>query len=317
MTKRSALRYTVGVSADDASPQPQQVSKDFNLLSRLESQKYDMSRSEQRLAKVVLSAPEAAVHLTLAAFAEAAKVSQPTAIRFCRRLGRSGYADFRLGIAQATARGAHHVHREINSDDSLPTLVSKIFASTIDTLQMVSQHLDFEVIERVVALVANANRIELLGTGLSSVAAVDAHQKFMRLGVPTNLHSDGHLQRMSCQTLKPGDVAIAFSYTGRLRDFQRTCEVVRERGAALIVVTRSDTPLAKIATETIAIDTLENTFVYAPMTTRIAHLTIVDVLATAVVLNAGSDRVATILRLKRALQDEWLIDPDSEATVTQ
>ena len=195
----------------------------------------------------------------------------------------------------------------------MSVLVSKIFASSIDTLQLVSQQLDLDVIERAVELIADAHRIELLGTGLSGVAAEDAHQKFMRLGVPTGLHGDGHLQRMSCETLNPGDVAIAFSYTGQLRDFQRTCEVVLDRGAALIAVTRSETPLAKIATLAIAIDTLENTFVYAPMTTRMAHLAVVDVLATAVALEAGESRVATIRRVKRALRDEWLIESDGDS----
>jgi RpiR family transcriptional regulator, carbohydrate utilization regulator len=284
-----------------------------DILSALVRHLPGFSRTETRLAEAVLRSPEAAAHMTLAAFAQAADVSQPTAIRFCRKMGCAGFPDFRIAIAQAAARGALYVHREIRADDPLSSVVSKVFASSVDTLQMVAQRLDLGVIGRAVGLIAAARRIELLGTGLSSVAAIDAHQKFMRLGVPTGLHGDGHLQRMSCATLVPGDVAVAFSYTGQLRDFLRTCETVIERGAALVAVTRSQSPLARIATETIAIDTLENTFVYAPMTTRLAHLAVVDVLATAVALEGGSGRVATIRRVKRALRDEWLVDPDPDA----
>lgn len=283
-----------------------------DILTVIARRQSEFSRTERRLSNVVLESPEAAAHMTLSTFAQAAGVSQPTAIRFCRKFGCGGFSEFRIAIAQAAARGALYVHREIQADDSLPEVVSKVFASSVDTLQTVAQRLDLGVIERAVRLVAAAQRIELLGTGLSSVAAIDAHQKFMRLGVPTVFHGDGHLQRMSCATLGPGDVAIAFSYTGRIRDFLRTCETVLERGADLVAVTRSETELAAIATETIAIDTLENTFVYAPMTTRLAHLAVVDVLATAVALQGGPEGVATIRRVKRAMRDEWLVDPEPE-----
>ncbi len=268
-------------------------------------------RSDAKLVKLVLEAPEAATRMTLAAFASAAGVSQPTALRFCRKLGCDGFDEFRIRLAQAVAVGAPYIHRVIRRDDPLTTTVSKIFASSIDTLQMISRQLDLTTIERAVARIGAAERIELLGTGLSSVAAIDAHQKFMRLGVPTGYHADGHLQRMSCATLGPSDVAIAFSYTGQLRDFLRTCQTAVDRGAALIALTRSGTALARLATETIAIDTLENTFVYAPMTTRLAHLTVVDVLATAVALAAGEPAVQTIRDVKRAVSDEWLEDPEA------
>ena len=284
-----------------------------NILIRLEEIRATLSRSDKKLAKLVLSSPEQVARTTLATFAQEAQVSQPTAIRFCRRLGCDGFHDFRINIAQAIARGAPYVHREIQQDDTLATLTDKIFASSIDTLQLIGQQLDLDTLERAVDCIVDAKRIELLATGLSSVAAIDAHQKFMRLGVPTVRHADGHLQRMSVSTLGPGDVVMAFSYTGQVRDILRTSELALERGTALITLTRSGSALANIATHAIAIDTLENTFVYAPMTTRLAHLAVVDVLATAVALRSGEDGARVIRRVKRAMRDEWLVDSDPDA----
>lgn len=282
-----------------------------NFLQALQERHGDLSRSDKKLADLILKKPESVTQMNLAAFSQAAEVSQPTAIRFCRKLGCDGFHDFKIRVAQAIAKGAPYVHREIKQDDTLPALTSKIFASSIDTLQMVGQQLDLAVIGSAVECIAAARRIELLATGLSSVAAIDAHQKFMRLGVPTIWHADGHLQRMSVSTLGPGDVAIAFSYTGEIRDVLRTCEMALERGASLIGLTRSGSTLADVATHSIAIDTLENTFVYAPMTTRLAHLAVVDVLATAVALKSGADGADNIRRVKLAMRDEWLVEPDS------
>jgi RpiR family carbohydrate utilization transcriptional regulator len=114
---------------------------------------------------------------------------------------------------------------------------------------------------------------------------------------------------MSAATLKPGDVALALAYTGRVRDVLLTAQMALDQGATLIAVTRSDSPLARLGGVTIGVDTLENTFVFAPMTTRMAHLAVVDVLATAVALRAGPEGVARIARVKEAMRDQWLVGP--------
>ena len=129
----------------------------------------------------------------------------------------------------------------------------------------------------------------------------------MRLGVPTIDHPDNHLQRMSAATLKPGDVALGFADTGRVRDVLLTAKMVRQQGATLISFTRSNSPLARISDIVVGIDTLENTFVYAPMTTRLAHLAVVDVIATAVAQRSGRDGMKLIKRVKGALKDEWMV----------
>ena len=89
--------------------------------------------------------------------------------------------------------------------------------------------------------------------------------------------------------------------------FLALIEMVRQQGATLISFTRSDSLLAQISDIVVAIDTLENTFVYAPMTTRLAHLAVVDVIATAVAQRSGPKGVKLIKRVKGALKDEWML----------
>ena len=134
----------------------------------------------------------------------------------------------------------------------------------------------------------------------------------MRLGLPTMRHGDTHLQRMSVVTLTPRDLAVVFSYTGQLRDIVRTTEMARAQGATVIGITRSGSALATLCDILIAVDTQENTFVYAPMATRLAHLVVVDLLSTAVALRSGPDGLALIRRVKTAVRDEWLVEPEGD-----
>lgn len=278
-----------------------------NILARLREMQGDLSASEQKLAALVLAQAAQVTRMSLAVFASEAAVSQPTAIRFCRALGCDGFPDFKIRLAQSLMIGQPFVHGEIGMGDKLDVIANKIFASSIDALELMRSQLDLDVVERVVEAILEAPRIELFANGLSSVAAIDAQQKLMRLGVPTIHHLDNHLQRMSAATLKPGDVALGFAYTGRVRDVLLTAKMVRQQGATLISFTRSDSLLAQISDIVVGIDTLENTFVYAPMTTRLAHLAVVDVIATAVAQRSGPDGMKLIKRVKGALKDEWML----------
>jgi len=278
-----------------------------SILARLREMQDDFSTSEQKLAALVLARAAQVTRMSLAVFATEAAVSQPTAIRFCRALGCDGFPDFKIRLAQSLMIGQPFVHGEIGMGDQLDVIANKIFASSIDALELMRAQLDLAVVERVVDAILKAPRIELFANGLSSVAAIDAQQKLMRLGVPTIHHPDNHLQRMSAATLKPGDVALSFAYTGRVRDVLLTAKMVRQQGATLISFTRSDSLLAQISDIVVGIDTLENTFVYAPMTTRLAHLAVVDVIATAVAQRSGPDGMKLIKRVKGALKDEWML----------
>jgi RpiR family carbohydrate utilization transcriptional regulator len=279
-----------------------------NLLAWLRSEPA-LSRSNAKIARLILDRPAEVTRMTLAVFASEAGVSQPTAIRFCRFAGCEGFPELKIRVAQALATGAPWVHREIGPDDDIGRVAAKVFASSIEALSLIGSQLDLDALARGADLLARADRIHLIATGLSSVAGLDAQQKLMRLGVTTVWHADAHLQRMAAATMRPGDVAIAFSYTGQIRDVVRTAEMALAQGAGVVGVTRTGSALARISTVTIAIDTLENTFVYAPMTTRLAHLVVVDVLATVLALRKGAEGAALIRSVKQAMRDEWLVDP--------
>lgn len=283
-----------------------------NLLLHLVRILPQLRRSERKVAEFVLQDASSVMRMTLANVAKASSVSEPTAIRFCRAAGCSGFPELKIRLAHALVVGAPYVHGAIEPDDTLAVLADKIFASSVEALQRLRLQLDMDAVERAVDAIVAANRIDLIGIGLSSVAALDAHQKFMRLGVPTVFHADSHLQRMSAATLGPGDVAIAISYTGALRDVVRAVDVARRHGAIVIGITRTGSPMALASTIAIGVDMLENTFVYAPMTTRLAHLAVVDTLATAVALRSGPGGLTLIRRVKGAMRDEWLIDLDDE-----
>jgi RpiR family carbohydrate utilization transcriptional regulator len=118
--------------------------------------------------------------------------------------------------------------------------------------------------------------------------------------VPCVAYSDSHMQYMSAATLQPGDAVVAISHTGRTRELLQSVDAARQSGATLIAITAPGSPLAQRADVLIPIDVPEDTDLYTPMTSRIAHLLVIDVLALGVALR-GDDRTAERLRRMKDL----------------
>jgi hypothetical protein len=79
-----------------------------------------------------------------------------------------------------------------------------------------------------------------------------------------------------------------------------TANLVRESGATLITLCPSQTPLAELSTVNLAIDVHEDTEIYTPLTSRIAHLVVIDVLAMGVAMAARAEAWSTTSRASSA-----------------
>ena len=256
------------------------------------------------MADLVLAEPDRFIRLPLADAAQLASVSEPTVVRFCRSLGCAGYPDFKLKLAQSLASNQPYLHQEIAPGDTSDEVANKITALSAQTLSEVGLTLTRAVLDPVVHALVKATRIDFYGVGSSGIAALDAHQKFMRRGIETVAHTDPHLQVVSAVTLQPGQVAVCFSRSGAVADIIRTAEIAIQSGARVIAVTRSESPLADVCHEIVPVNTREDTEIYAPMASQLAHLMVVDVLATATAIAIGPRAIDTIRRAKNVAADK-------------
>ena len=77
----------------------------MNILERVQSSLDILSKSEKKVAEVVLTTPQTVIHSSIALMAKTADVSEPTVNRFCRRMATKGFPDFKLQLAQSIANG--------------------------------------------------------------------------------------------------------------------------------------------------------------------------------------------------------------------
>jgi len=275
----------------------------MNLLSKLQNPNQKLSKAAQKVSAVIQLDLDAAIHSSIASIASDAKVSEPTVLRFCNQLGCIGFPDFKLKLAQCIAESSLRMTQDVEPDDDLPTIIEKIFDSTFATLQMTQAATDIEMIEKATNALAQASSILFFGVGASGPVALDAQHKFFRINTPVIAHIDILNQRMTSASLSHTDVAVCISYTGRTIAMVETAKVARSSGAVLIGITQPNSPLAEQCDIVLAVETPEDTDLYTPMTSRIAHLMIIDVLVTAVALKRGPHYSKHLSKIRESFKE--------------
>jgi RpiR family carbohydrate utilization transcriptional regulator len=287
------------------------------LLDRIRASIPALPPAEQRVARLVLADPRSFASLPVGELAERSHVSKPTVVRFCRSVGYDGLADFKLKLAGSVNEGVPFVHRAVDDDDKAGDIVVKVIDNTVSALLKYRNSAASNAFEQAIARLAEAGRagrrIEFYGVGNSGIVAQDAQHKLFRLGVHTHAVSDGHVQVMSATLLGPGDCAVIISNSGRSRDLLDVAEIAQRKGAGVIVITASGSPLAHWAQSTgqvlLAADHPEDFERYSPMVSRLLHLTIIDILTTGLALRLGSASLQPRLQeIKKTLRSRRYTD---------
>ncbi|WP_132317624.1 transcriptional regulator HexR [Pseudobacteriovorax antillogorgiicola] len=273
----------------------------MNILQKISKARTSLSKSELKVADVVLADPNTTIRSSIASLARSAEVSEPTVNRFCRSLDCTGFPDFKLRVAQSLANGTPYVNSNVEPNDTVEDYANKIFEMTMASLEDARSNLDYHLIGRAVDALAQAKKIEFYGLGASASVAIDAQHKFFRLNTPVVAYTDIMMQRMSAAAIGRGDVVVVVSYTGRTIATVEAARLAKEAGATVIGITTPGSPLAQHCSITLGVETAEDTDVYTPAISRLVHLTIVDVLATGVTLRRGPDFLDHLKRVKDSL----------------
>ncbi|MFN4115992.1 MAG: glucokinase [Inhella sp.] len=279
-----------------------QASPGAAILSQIRRAKPQLTPAEQRVAEQVLARPRAVLSDPIAEIAKASGVSQPTVIRFCRSLGCEGLSDFKLRLASGLTGTVPVTHTKVNEDDSMVELGAKVLGNTASAILQVRSQLNRETIDRATEMLMQARRVECFAVGHYGVVAQDAQFKFLRFGLPSSCYVEPRLQQLAAQVLGPGDVALIISSAGKLPELLEVADTARERGAQVLAITASHSPLVKKADVALLVDHQEDVATHLPMVARILHLLVIDILSVGLAMRRGTADGLPLAQLDEATE---------------
>lgn len=191
---------------------------------------------QKRIADYVLEDPKRVISLGISEFAEKVDSGEATISRFCQALGCKNYQTFKLDIAKV-------VYTE-EGEESQQTLDKRELSEMDDFLQQCISVLNAtrslqnkRDIDQAVEWLSNANRVGFFGVGASMIFALSAYEKFSRICQGAIIAYDAQAQIINATRMRPGDVAVMFSYSGASKATVLMAKQAKERGAKVISVT--------------------------------------------------------------------------------
>ncbi len=259
-----------------------------------------LNPAERRVAEAVLRDISAATRLTTQDLSRLAAVSEPTVVRFARRMGSKGFTDFKMRLSEDYATGRMFVMSDPPApSQDLGAIAGQVYEATAQALAYAFAQRDPDALAAAADAINRARRLFCLGVGGSSAhVAAEAANRLFRFDISASAVSDPYAQAITAAMCSRDDALLVFSVTGRPASLLSAAALARQEGAAVIAVTRPDSPLAAGCSVLIGLDIPDDDRrPEIPNRSRYGQLYILDCLATLV---AATRLAASAARLGRA-----------------
>jgi DNA-binding MurR/RpiR family transcriptional regulator len=259
---------------------------------------------ERKVADYVLSHPHDAVGHSITSLARAAGVGNTTVSRLCRRLGKEGYRQFKIELAQETGSPENLIYVGGAPGEALANLSRRMFAVNIQALHDTQKTLDIKAVEQVVSAILRAQRVDIYAIGGAGIAARELHFKCMQLGINANAFLDSQMQLMSAAALTSEDVGIGISHSGMQRHVAEALALAGAGGATTVAVTSfSATPVAEAADIVLHTASLGADVRFDSPSVRNAQLVVVDILYEALLMQGKELVREKMARVAKSISD--------------
>lgn len=264
--------------------------------------------SEKKVAHFIIDNPKEAVGLSIMELAEKSGTSEATIVRFCRTLGLKGYQDFKLAISldiSSVNNKRKIIHEKISKDDTTEEILEKISIGSIKAIEDTKKVLSTDALKKAIEAVNNAEKVYLFSVGASSVVALDAQYKFMRINIPAIMYFDNHIQLTASVHLTKKDVAIGISNSGRTKDVVDALKAAKDKGATTICITQyGHSPILQYSDVTLFTAHVENNFRSGAMASRIAQLNVIDSLFIGVACKRYDEVITHLENTREAVKNK-------------
>ena len=204
--------------------------KDQSFSVRLQILENSLTQTEKKVGKYFLSNPDA-VYLSITEVVEDSGLGYGTIMRFCQKLGCSGFQEFKVLLAQEMA--LPKAGDNFDESDRVSRYGIKIAAELANTKKLS----DHRVLLKVAEVLNEAKRVLVTGIAGSASLAVGFDYRLNRLGINALVICDGYNLAIRAASLEAKDVFFAISFSGATKDILSAAQIAKDRKAIIVSLT--------------------------------------------------------------------------------
>ncbi len=248
----------------------------------------DLFEQEKKVADFILKNSNEVINMTVTELSEKSSVSDATVMRFCKKIGCSGFYSLKIALAKNMNENSSQRIQTIDSNNMNKSL-ENIILYQAEQLRQLNNLLNAEIIQECIEEIFKCNTLYIFGAGNTNPLAVYAAYQFSQSGIKTNINVSPEMQTNSAFTMDSKDLCLIISDSGSTRLINDICSIAKKQNVKIIAITsHKNSPLGKVANYVLS--TINNTklFFHAYSSSRLIHMAIIDLLVLLMLKNENS-----------------------------
>ena len=216
--------------------EPKQKTSRFRML--VEDLLPSLGTQEGKIARWMLEHEIELVDTPIKDIAINCGVSQPSVVRFCKKLGCNGIKDLKILVDGMRSDTADSL--PCTFDDRDKDIYKKVFASSIESLERSFSFVTWEEVSELAERIINASTISIFGIGGSALAARHLSEEMLRLGLKSMCFTDLYSISSSASTYTNDDLLIFISRQGETIELVNKAQKAKNTGANIALITTNE-----------------------------------------------------------------------------
>lgn len=213
----------------------------MSLIGKLEAMK-KFTLVEQEVVLYILKHKDQIINMNIADLAELTYTSNATIIRLCRKLGLSGYKEFKILLVQdLERRRKEQSHIDMSfpfyGQESSADVMKSIADLSKESIETCYETISSIHLEKVASWISKANNTYIYANGDSLISAISFSNRLIKLKKHTIIADQYGEGIANTYNVTSDDVALFVSYSGNNVLDQRFIKVLKKSGCKMILIT--------------------------------------------------------------------------------
>ncbi len=204
----------------------------------------DFTSAESSVASFILDHADDVIRGSIADLAERSYSSNATIIRLCRKVGVSGFREFKVVFASdLERRRTEYIPVDLNlpftPSDDVEDIAASIAALSKMAIDATYAALSMDDVEKTAHWIHDARSVMLFATGDTGISAEAFASLLLKIGIRATIAGDYGEYLAAAYTAGPDDVALIVTYSGGLLDIEQiphSVAVLHERGCKVVYI---------------------------------------------------------------------------------
>lgn len=272
------------------------------IYSKIQAELEFLSKTERRIAEVILEKPEAFINYSAIELSQVAEVSQGSINNFSKKFVSGGFSELKKQLAMKLNEYKESSFDVASAGDSIRDVMSLSMEHLNRAFRLTRDINSEETLRKVAQMIMRAKKIEIYGIFQSGIVANDCYHQMLQLGLPVNFVTDVLMCPVSATMLDQDSLVIAISSSGKTKDIYETVKIAKENQVPCICITRNiNGPIAELSDEVLAIAIGDEVLGRTASTVRMCEYYLIDAICSHIRYQMDANGKTQYFKLSKIL----------------